>query len=145
VAAKVVTLCDSVVTFLNGLTLVEPYTAVRQNVLMDQLEQITGLSVFVLPVESELTQETREDRQRLLRVATIVQDRLPGTLTEQRDRGDVLLELTEQIEDALYQEAMGDFEFFAFGETTGSRTLVDLDSASARGLFRTVVETTYRE
>ena len=139
--AKIVELCDSLVSTLNGLTLSVPYTAVRYNVWTPMLEDTNAIRVAVIPQETEVTSETRAAVQRRFRVAVLVEKRIVDTTA--RDEQDELIQLCEELEDALYGDTMGQFSFDTYNETTSSRAFIDADAYVSAGVFRTGLQISY--
>lgn len=139
--AKVVTLCDAIASYLNNYTFSQSFTAIRRNVWYVNLEDTNDLQVVVVPQETETSSETRSASQRRFRVMVIIQKRM--TTANEQTQQDDMLQLTEEIEDALYGVGMGDFGFDTFGETAGSRQLIELETMAQQRLFRTVLQVSY--
>lgn len=140
--AKITTLCDDIVTFLGTLSLSQTFTASRENVWLDSLEDVTGIEVVVLPQETETLAETRGASGRRYRVNLVGQARLDTDNDKQR-QDDVMM-LMEEIEDALYNVTMGALAFDTFSESAGSRASFDVTTMAEDRLFRTVLQITYR-
>jgi hypothetical protein len=137
-AAKVVQLCEDIVSHLNNQSLSQAFTAFRRNIWYTNLEDTNDLQVVVTPQETETTIETRQSSSRRFRVNVIIQQKVSAQAQE-----DGLMQLSEEIEDALRGQAMGEFGFSEFSDTIGSRQFIDLDAAASEGLFRTVIQISY--
>lgn len=137
-AAKVVDVCDAIVGYLNSQTLSQSFTAARRNVWYTNLEDTNDLQVVVTPSETETNPETRQSFSRRFRVNVIVQKKVQTQAEE-----DALMQLSEEIEDALRGVEMAGFGFSEFSETVGSRQFIDIDAAASEGLFRTVIQISY--
>lgn len=139
--AKVVTLCESIVSYLNNQTFSQSFTATRNNVWYTALEDTDALQVAAVPQEIETTSETRQSSQRRYRVLVLIQKRMTSG-DDQADQ-DEMLELTEEIETALYGENMGEFGFDTFNETAGARQVFELEAMAQQRMFRTVLQISY--
>lgn len=139
--AKIVTICDELVTFLNGLSLSLAFTATRVNVWSIMLEETNAIRVAVIPQEVEIEDQSRDSSTRRFRVAVVVEKRITDAVP--RDEQDDLLLLLEEIEDAIYGVQMGNYSFVAFNETVTSRQLIEVNAYTELGLFRTGVQVTY--
>ena len=135
-------IADAVVAYLNTLSL--GVTAERANSWYHELETDAVLHLVVVPIESTVTDETRGDLRRAIRIAVIIQQKLAGmgSMTQYRDRQDVLINLSETVEKNLYGRRMSTFSFL---ETDGSgpRLLIDTANFAQSGIFRTEVQLTY--
>lgn len=140
-AAKVVTLCGDLVTYLNGLTLSQAFTAERFDAWLEDVADSDAYRIIVVPQDTETTVETRTATQRRFRINVIVQKRLLSG--DDLADTDACLLLAEEIEDALYGRAMGNFGFSEFNETAGSRSFVELEALASDRVFRTVVQVSY--
>lgn len=140
-SAKIVTVCDALVSYLNGLTLSQAFTAERQNIWVEDMADSDAYRVVVVPLETETTIESRSASQRRFRVNVIVQKRLLSG-NDLAD-SDACLELMEEIEDALYGIDQGGFSFNQFDETVGSRSFLDIDAALGARAFRSVLQISY--
>ena len=110
--AKVVNVCNAIVSYLNGLTLSQSFTAIRVNRWYDQLETSNGLQVVVLPVEKTLEPIDRGSMQRTFQVAVVIQKNFVAALNDE----DAMLLLCEEIEDALYSQDFANFGFQGFDD-----------------------------
>lgn len=139
--ARIVGLCDAIVSYLNGLTLSQTFTAVRQNVWYEDEADSDDLRIIIVPQESETVESTRASSIRRMRVNVIVEQRLIGapdaTITEN------LLQLMDEIEDSLYMVNQAQWGWDAFSETIGSRQFVDVDGHATERVFRVVLQVTY--
>ena len=140
-AAKIVTLCDELVAYLNTLSLSQSYTAIRRNVWFSDLADTNALQVVVVPQETETTVETRQATARRFRVLVIVEKRM--TTGDDISDQDAILTLMEELEDALYGQPMGDFGFDTYSETTGSRQFIEVEPMAGQRLFRSVLQISY--
>ena len=140
--AKVVTLCGDLVTYLNGLTLSQAFTAARSNFGIFDVADSDSYLVTVVPEETETVSGTRSALDRTFRVNVIVSKRL--TSGDDLADTDAAILLMEEIEDAIYGLQMGGFGFIAYSETAGSRSFVELDSAVSERTFRSVLQISYR-
>lgn len=140
--AKVVSLCTEVVSFLNGLTLSQSFTAERYNVWTDDLAEASGLKVMVIPLDAESNSITRTDLERRFRVNIIVQKRLTAQQNTNSEQDELIL-LSEEIENAIYGETMGQFGFVDFSDNAGTRAVIETDAVVNGRQFRTVLQLSY--
>lgn len=136
--AKVVTLCEAVVDFLNGESYSQSFTATRTNAGVNQLEDTNDLQVTVFPGDYQVEIESRDAWRRTYSVFVVVQKN-----TDTKDDEDEMLELVEEIESSLENEDMGEFVMVGLVGTLGGRTPVQADQLLTAGQFVSAIEVNY--
>jgi hypothetical protein len=137
-AAKIATLCDAVVDFLNAGSFSQSFTATRSNAPTQQLEDTTDILVTVFPGDYFVESESRDTWRRTYSVFVAVQ-KMVADQTEQ----DEMLELVEEIEESLEGESMADYPMSNLAGTSGSRSPIDLDQIRVANQFVSVLEVNY--
>lgn len=138
-AARLVDVCEAVKDFLNAESFSQSFTATRKNRWAWKVEDAANLQVTVLPNDVETTELDRSRAERKFNLIVVIAKKVAT-----QEQEDELLLLAEELEDALYAQPMASYAFESFSATTGSRVAMESDPALNTGLFRTVLELTYR-
>jgi hypothetical protein len=95
--------------------------------------------VIVVPAEVETTPQTRGAAERKYTVNLFFQ--MDGATN--RDRQDQVIELVEEVEDALYNREFPGFYFETFSDR-GPRLVVDTEAMARYQMFLVVLTISYR-
>ncbi len=135
-------IADHVANHINSLAL--GVKASRENTWIEYRESDSALHVIVVPVESSIDSETRGGFRREVRLIVVIQQKLAGMGSDKqrRDREDVLITLSERIEESLYGKQMGESSFWDL-DAAGPRVLLDSANFAESGIFRTQIELVY--
>jgi len=139
--AKIVTLCDAVVDFLNGESYSQAFTATRANVPVRTLEETNGLVVEVFPGDYVVEEETRTEWRYEYTVNIAVSQVI--TAADRLQAEDDLLELVEEIEESLKSEPMDGFSMFNLSATAAGAQHFNAERLLASGQFIAVLGITY--
>lgn len=132
-------LCDAIVDFLNTEEFTLSFVARRENVWFVKGNDSRDIHVIVVPTEVETMPQTRGAAERKYTVSIFVQ--MDGATS--RDRQDQMIELIEEIEDALYNRGFTGFYFETFADR-GSRLVVDTEAMARYQMFLAVLTISYR-
>lgn len=156
--ARVVTLADAAVAFLNSPAAItklndiadargEPsgisdfvisFTAQRKNRPVTALEDLKALEVFVGPFTRTSDIETRET----IGVSHVLLVTIQNHVDSQAEE-DLIIELTEQIEDVMFAENFGEWQFFEFEGTDQDRSVFNAEALAVDRVFHTFIQLRY--
>jgi hypothetical protein len=137
-AADICTLCDAVVSFLNGETYTETFTATRQNVPNAELEDTTDFVVTVYPGDTSTSLEDRATYRKTYGVFVVVQKSVV-TQTEE----DEVFNLVQEIDESLQNQAMGNFDLAQAFATAGARSSLVREQLLSSNQFVCVLDLGY--
>lgn len=144
-AAKVVDICECLKDHLNSLQLSQTFTAIRENVWMDELADANGIQVVIVPLERELSSGTRSGTgkiDRRYRINIVVQRRFT-TATTKTEQDEMLL-LVEELENSIYGVSQNGYAFEQFNGATATTPIVDVEPAGSLRVFRSIIQVDYK-
>jgi hypothetical protein len=115
-AADISTLCDAVTTFLNGEAYTETFTATRANSPTFDMEESAVLQVTVFPGDINSTLEDRATYRKEYGVYIVIES--PATTVSSQDD---VMNVAQEIEESLQNQAMGNFDLIRAHATDGAR------------------------
>lgn len=139
--AKVVNVAEAVKDFLNLQGFMAPTTAERWNQLHANLELGKARRVIVVPMASTTLRDTRESTFKTITIAVNVFQQMVGQ--NEKTVQDALMELCEQIIDALNGEQMATFDHLGFAESFTTAAVFDPNSNLSGRAFHGVIELEY--
>lgn len=137
--ARTADLCDAIVDFLNTEEFTLSFVARRENVWFVNGTETRDMHLIVVPAEVETTPQTRGAAERKYTVNLFLQ--MDGATS--RDRQDQMIELVEEVEDALYNRQFPGYYFETFADR-GSRVVVDTEAMAKFQMFLVVLTISYR-
>lgn len=139
--AKVVDVAEAVKDFLNLQVFMAPTVAERSNQLHADLEAGKLRRVVVVPIASTTARDTRESTFKTITIAVNVFQQMVGQ--NEKAVQDALMQLCEQIIDALNGEQMATFDHLGFSESFASTVVFDQDTNLSARVFHAVIELEY--
>lgn len=139
--AKVVNVAEAVKDFLNLQGFMAPTQAERWNQLPAHLEGGKTRRVIVVPIASTTLRDTRESTFKTITIAINVLQQMVGQ--NEKTVQDALMELCEQIIDAVNGVTMATFDHLGFAENFTSTIVFDQESNLSARAFHAVIELEY--
>lgn len=139
--AKVVNIAEAVKDFLNTQGFMAPTTAERANQLHVDLEAGKLRRVVVVPIACTTLRDTRESIFKTVTIAVNVFQQMVGQ--DEKTVQDSLIELSEQIIDAVNGITMATFDHLGFAESFTSAVVMDPDSNLTGRVFHAIIELEY--
>jgi hypothetical protein len=130
---------DELVTFLNGESFSQTFTAIRRNRVFREQEATNQLGVYVFPIQHERGIDTRIDWRLRHTVGVGLLKKLVSTEAGIVAEEDGLIVLADEIEQAIAkQKSFGEFQLDQIGFVTRSAFSDEL--ATSSGSFGTVIQ-----
>jgi hypothetical protein len=133
------TILDAIVTYLNGESFSQPFTAVRLNRVVRETEASSALGVFVFPIERTRTRDGRDKWRVDYTVGIAICKKITATtdaaaLAEE----DGLMALNDEIEDSIStQSDFGGAGLFPTFDAAGGTKAPFNDETMQKGIFIT--------
>jgi hypothetical protein len=139
--AKIADLRDAVVTFINGESYSQSFTATAANIPTLELESTNDVVVTVFPGEFQVDIESRNTWQYQYTVHIAIQKTI--TAADRMAEEDTMLLLAEEIEDSLKDQNIGRFALFNITATAGPRLPFMAEQLASAGHFTAILEAVY--
>ena len=110
-AAPIVTLAESLKDFLNTLTLSQAYTAKSRRRVRDDMSEVQGLNVWVVPIEETQESATRSSDYVTYVLQIVAIRGLNDTDVAEDTQIDAMLALTDEIKAAVMRENFTPFKY----------------------------------